>query len=46
MLQRIFKATDNGANALINAAREGHTKIVEVLVWHSYITIFYYNVYN
>jgi hypothetical protein len=39
MLKRIFNATDNGANALINAAQEGHTKIVEVLVWHSSILV-------
>jgi hypothetical protein len=32
MLKKIFNAADNGANALINAAREGHAKIVEVLV--------------
>lgn len=35
MLKWIFNATEpkvNGANALINSSREGHSKIVEVLV--------------
>lgn len=35
MLKAIFNATEpkvNGANALINASREGYSKIVEVLV--------------